>query len=233
MLDQNRIRLYDPTMKTSSKATKTTSEILADQIRNAIISGKFPSGQALKQDVLASQFGVSKIPIREALYLLQNEGLVTFLNNRGSIVSELSINEVDEIYTMRIALEAIALERAIPNLKAADFIAAESSLKLIEASDDPIEWSNLNWIFHSTIYRAAQMPKLLETVSVLHNNVARYLLLYLNTMQQQEHSQQEHWDLLEACRKGRIQQALGLLRQHLEDAKQQTISYMIQQQESE
>lgn len=218
-------------MNTLSKNTKTTSEMLAEKIRFAIMSGEFSSGQPLKQDVLASQYGVSKIPVREALYLLQTEGLVTFLNNRGSIVSELSIKEVEEIYTMRVALEEIALARAIPNMKEADFIAAESTLKLIEASEDPIEWSTLNWTFHSILYQAANMPKLLQTVSVLHNNVARYLLLYLNTMQKQEHSQEEHWDLLSACRKGRVQQALGILRQHLEDAKKHTINYMNQNKE--
>lgn len=206
--------------------SKTTSELIAEQIRNAIIIGEFESGQALKQDVLAKQFEVSKIPVREALYQLKSEGLVNFLNNRGVVVSSLSSNEVEEIYTMRMALEEIALERAMPNLKAASRIAAESALKLIDTSSNPLDWSALNWEFHASLYRAAQMPKLLETVSLLHNNVSRYLLLYLRQMNFQETSQAEHWALLEASFAGKTQQALGILRQHLNDALQQTLNFM-------
>lgn len=210
-------------------SSKTTSEILADKIREAILQGEFISGQPLKQDLLATRFGVSKIPVREALYVLQKEGLVTFLNNRGSIVSELSVADVEEIYTVRLALETLALERAISNLKTEDFIAAEGALKLIEASSNPSQWAKLNWQFHSALYQAAKMPRLLEMVAVLHNNVARYLLLYLNTLQQQEHSQEEHWQLLSACKEGKREQASGILRQHLFDARQCTIEFMSSQ----
>ena len=208
--------------------SRTTSELIAERLRNAIIIGEYESGQALKQDELAKHFEVSKIPLREALYQLKSEGLVKFINNRGSIVSSLSASEVEEIYTMRKALEEIALERAIPNLQAANKIAAESALKLIDASTNPLDWAALNWEFHASIYRAAQMPKLLETVSTLHNNVSRYLLLYLKQMNFQDTSQAEHWALLEACNAGKTQQALGLLRQHLNDALKQTLQFMNQ-----
>lgn len=211
-----------------SEQSKTTSELIAEQIRNAIIVGEYESGQALKQDVLASHFEVSKIPVREALYQLKSEGLVKFLNNRGVVVSSLSVSEVEEIYTMRLVLEEIALERAIPNLQAANRITAESALKLIDASTNPLDWSALNWEFHASLYRAAQMPKLLETVSLLHNNVSRYLLLYLKQMDFQNTSQAEHWALLEASIAGKTQQALGILRQHLNDALKQTLHFMNQ-----
>ena len=72
------------------------------------------------------------------------------------------------------------------------------------------------------------MPKLLETVLMLHNNVSRYLLLYLKQMNFQDISQAEHWALLEACNAGKTQQALGLLRQHLNDALKQTLQFMNQ-----
>jgi DNA-binding GntR family transcriptional regulator len=207
---------------------KTTSELIAERIRNAIIIGEFESGEPLKQDVLADQYGVSKIPVREALYQLKTEGLVDFLNNRGSVVSSLSTSEVEEIYTMRIALEQIALKRAIPNLLPANKIAAESALKLIDASTNPLDWATLNWEFHASLYKAANMPKLLETVAMLHNNVSRYLLLYLKRMDFQDTSQAEHWALLEVCNAGHIQQASDILRQHLNDALEQTLHFMNQ-----
>ena len=213
-------------MTDNKPLSRTTSELIAERLRNAIIIGEYESGQALKQDELAKHFQVSKIPLREALYQLKSEGLVKFINNRGSIVSSLSASEVEEIYTMRMALEEIALARAIPKLQAANKIAAESALKLIDASTNPRDWAALNWEFHASLYKAAQMPKLLETVSTLHNNVSRYLLLYLKQMNFQDTSQAEHWALLEACNAGKTQQALGLLRQHLNDALKQTLQFM-------
>ncbi|MFT2090526.1 GntR family transcriptional regulator [Paraglaciecola sp. 2405UD69-4] len=215
-------------MSTIKQQTQTTSELIAEQLRNAIIVGDYQSGQALKQDALAKQFEVSKIPVREALYQLKSEGLVTFLNNRGSIVSKLSISEVEQIYTMRLALEEIALKRAIPNFKPANKIAAETALKLIESSDNPLDWAVLNWEFHAGIYRAAAMPKMLETISMLHNNVSRYLLLYLKDMEYNSVSQDEHWELLDACNSGNIQVATQVLKKHLSDALQQTIQFMKQ-----
>ena len=72
------------------------------------------------------------------------------------------------------------------------------------------------------------MPKLLETVAMLHNNVSRYLLLYLKQMDFQDTSQAEHWALLKACNAGKTQHALGILRQHLNDALKQTLHFMNQ-----
>ncbi len=206
--------------------TKATSELIAGQIRHSIVIGEFKDGQPLKQDLLAELFKVSKIPIREALYQLKTEGLVTFLNNRGSTVSSLSSSEVAEIYTMRIALEKIALKRAIPKMQVSNHLRAENVLKLIDASTNPLAWAQLNWEFHANLYYPANMPKLLETVSSLHSNVARYLLLYLEEMNFQETSQAEHWELLEACKCGKTQQAVGILRKHLKGALKQTLYFM-------
>lgn len=205
---------------------KTTSELIATDIRSSIITGTYPSGQPLKQDVLADQHGVSKIPVREALNQLKAEGLVAFINNRGAVVSSLSIAEVEEIYSMRLVLETLALEKAIPNLQTTDHIAAESCLKRIEASANPLDWATLNWDFHASLYRAANMSHLLDTIAALHNNVARYLILYLKELDFQSGSQQEHWELLESSFAGRSEEALGILRQHLNDALRQTIQFM-------
>ena len=220
------------TMNFGPSSAKTTSEHLADRLRCAIIIGQYKIGQPLNQEELARCYEVSKIPVREALYQLKTEGLVTFSNNKGSVVSSLSADEAEEIYTMRRALEEISLKRALVNMQPADLIQAETALKLIDASTDPRDWPTLNWQFHSSLYCAAGMPKLLETVERLHNNVARYLFLYLDKLAYQTTSQNEHWTLLEACRKKDEQQAVRILRQHLKEASWQTQRF-IQQKEGQ
>jgi DNA-binding GntR family transcriptional regulator len=205
---------------------QSSSDIIANKIRTSIIVGEFSVGLQLKQDKLAEQYKVSKIPVREALNQLKTEGLVEFANNRGSRVTSLSCLEVEEIYTLRIALEEIALNNAIANLKEEDFIKAESVLRLLDISNDYINWPKLNWEFHSIIYQAAQMPKLLDIVSILHNNVTRYLLLYLKKMDFQRVSQDEHWELLKLCKQKKSEQAVKLLKSHMKEALNVTLIHM-------
>lgn len=205
---------------------KSSSDLIAEKIRTSIITGEFSCGQKLKQDKLAELYSVSKIPIREALNQLKSEGLVVFNNNRGSIVSSLSCQEVEEIYTIRISLEEIALTRAIPKLKEENYIKAESILKLIDISKNYLNWPKLNWDFHASIYQAADMPKLVEIVSVLHNNVSRYLLLYLKSLNFQGVSQDEHWKILSLCRAKKTEEAVKLLSSHMKQALNFTLKYM-------
>jgi len=232
----NRIRLYLTVIPSLSKQPysfifmKSAQPIqlnsVVDQIRYAIIAGEFPAGSALKQDVLAERYQVSKIPVREALNQLMAEGLVMFVKNRGAMVTALSADEVEEIYAMRMALETLALERSISQFSARDRITAETPLKLLELSTDPVEWWHLNWEFHASLYRPANMPRLLETVLVLHNNVARYLLLYLQQLNYQDVSQQEHWDLLELVCNGEVQAATSLLNEHMQSALHNTLQFI-------
>src|SRR5574341_1152098 len=120
------------------------NESIADSLRADILRGNLKGGQALKQDEIAAQFGVSKIPVREALVQLKAEGLVNFYPNRGAFVSELSAAEADEIYVMRIALEKEILARAIPHLTVAHFKRAGEILAAIDREENSAKWGELN-----------------------------------------------------------------------------------------
>ena len=95
-----------------------TPEFIASALRNAILQGRYKANQPLRRDHLA-----------EELVQLKAEGLVTFMPKRGAVVSQLSAAEVEEIYTMRIALESLAIEKAISRLRASDMIRAQSVLE--------------------------------------------------------------------------------------------------------
>lgn len=209
-----------------AKNPGNTPEVIASALRNDILHGRFKSNQPLRQDQIAEQFGVSKIPVREAMVQLRAEGLIVFLPNRGFVVSELSPAEVEEIYLMRTALETKALERAIPNLRNADFIRAASVLDISEVEDDSAQWSELNWEFHSVLYQAAQLPRLLGTIEVLHNNVARYLLIYLGSLSARDASQSEHKKMLQACKEREVDLAVHILQQHLSQAADRLVAFL-------
>ncbi|MEM8861709.1 MAG: GntR family transcriptional regulator [Chloroflexota bacterium] len=165
-------------MNAPLKTALNTADLVADALRTSIMKGNLRGGHALRQEELAEQYGVSKIPVREALFQLQSEGLVDFIPGRGAMVSQLSPADANEIYVMRIALEQVALRTAIPNLQTSDFIKAESALKQIDAGPDPIDWGALNWEFHTTLYKPAGMPRLLDTLKMWQTNVARYFFVY-------------------------------------------------------
>ncbi|HNN13311.1 MAG TPA: GntR family transcriptional regulator [Anaerolineales bacterium] len=214
----------------SSKKPKPSpthsNQPIADRLRADILRGALQGGQALKQDEIASRFGVSKIPVREALMQLKAEGLVVFYPNRGAFVAELSAAEADEIYVMRIALEKEALARAIPRLTISDLKRASDLLAAIDREENITKWGELNWEFHATLYAPASLPRVMENIRTLHTNIARYLVLYLAGMDYQKKSQREHRALLQACRAGDVEKAQSILEEHLRSAAIHLIQFL-------
>ena len=216
----------NPKMTLKKNNAANTPDFVISSLRNAIIQGQYKANEPLRQDQIAQELGVSKIPLREALVQLKAEGLVTFLPKRGAIVSELSRAEVEEIYAMRIALETIAIEKAIPLLSSSNIIRAKSVLEIIESETDQDQWGELNWEFHANLYQAAQMPLLLKTIHHLHNNVTRYLIIYLERLSALDKSQKEHWDLLKACQDRNASEAVKILKRHLQQASDNLGAYL-------
>ncbi len=205
---------------------RTLPGMIANILREEIISGERGGGVQLKQEELALKFGVSLSVLREALKSLEAEGLVVFFPNRGAIVSELSAAEAREIFDIRLFLELGALELSIPNLTAADLAEAERILQQTDAEDDGRSLGELNWQFHETLYRASQRPKLLSLIQNMHNNVERYMRLYLSTMNYRAKSQAEHRRLLDACGQRDIKAAQEVLRRHMAEASSQLGGYL-------
>ncbi|MDA0246018.1 MAG: GntR family transcriptional regulator [Chloroflexi bacterium] len=198
--------------------SQNTADRIAEALRKAILQGQLHSGQSLRQDEIAATFQVSKIPVREALFQLQAEGLVDIIHNRGAIVTSLNTAEIEELYTMRIALESIALRRAIPRMTTADFLTAEAILNHIDIEPNLRHWADLNWQFHEALYRPSGMFHLLDVVKTLHTNVVRYLITQRVNGSQLHTSQQEHRAILAHARDGDVSAACAALEQHLAGA---------------
>lgn len=195
---------------------RTTPGMVADVLRDAILRGALPAGQPLRQDELAARFGLSRIPVREALRQLEGEGLVTALPHRGATVAALSADELQELCEMRAALETAALRLAIPRLDAAALAEAEGVLRETDRAGDVLEhWSRNNWRFHAALYRPAGRPRMLALIQQLHDNVERYLRLHGSVARYREQGQAEHRDILGACRRGDADAAAVLLARHI------------------
>lgn len=198
----------------ASARTKSTSGVVVDALRQAILRGELKANQPIRQQEIADQLKVSVIPVREALMVLEGEGLVTIFPNRGAVVSSLSVSEANEIYEMRIALECLALRQAIPNQTDHDWRRAEMILNEYDLVHDPVQTSDLNWEFHATLYRAAELPRVMALLQNLYNNVARYFVVY-DSINYYDEPQRAHRAILDACRAGDETTATHLLEEHL------------------
>jgi DNA-binding GntR family transcriptional regulator len=197
---------------------RSTPDVVADVLRSAILRGELRGGQPLPQDEVALQFGLSRIPVREALRQLEGEGLVTFVRNHGAIVSRLSAAEIRELSDMRIGLETMAMRIAMPRLTDEALRGAAHILDEIDRVADPVQgWTENNWRFHSTLYAPAHRPLLLKTVEALHNNVARYLRLHVSLLHYKDKGQEEHRNILQACLDRDTDRAIALLERHIGD----------------
>jgi DNA-binding GntR family transcriptional regulator len=207
---------------------RSTPDLIADALREAILRGIFEEGQSLRQDEIATQFGVSRIPVREALRQLEAEGLVTLHLNRGAMVSVLTASEAQEICEIRSALELKAMQLAIPKLSTADLEKAAAILEKTDQTTDAGLLAQLNWEFHATLYASAERPRLLTMVKNLHVNVDRYVRVQMAQMDYQERSQKEHYQLLDACKKRDTKTAVRLLKKHIDTAGEQLVMYLLQ-----
>lgn len=205
---------------------RSTPDLIAEALRQAIQHGLFQEGQSLRQDEIATQFGVSRIPVREALRQLEAEGLVNFHPNRGAVVAVLSPAEAQELCDIRIALETLALELAIPQFSDSHLAQAADLLDKTAQAAEPMQWADLNWQFHAALYFPANRPRLLGLIKTLHVNIDRYVRLQMQELDYRERSQIEHAQLLVACQNRDSGAAVALLQQHIGRAAEQLVYYL-------
>ncbi|QBD82525.1 GntR family transcriptional regulator [Ktedonosporobacter rubrisoli] len=223
----------DTLVATARQHYRTTPAMVADVLREAILSGALKGGQSLRQDEIAAKFGLSRIPVREALRQLEGEGLVTFYPHRGAVVSELSLEELQEICEIRVALETLAIRLAIPRLNEEVLQRAEEILDSLDAEGDVLRhWSEVNWRFHSTLYTVAQRPRLLSMIKLLHTQIDRYLRIHVSLLNYRTKGEQEHRQILEACRQRDAERATSLLEQHIKTVEEMLATYLQQGQEN-
>lgn len=199
----------------------STVDRVEQHVRLGLLRGDYAPGTWLRQDDLAAELGVSKIPVREALQRLAAASLVTFETNRGAIVRPLTIADSEEIFTLRLAFEPELLRRAIGRHTIVDLATAELAL-----TDPSKSLTESNWLFHRALYAAAGWPRATEIVETLQAAVAPYVLLYEEGLGGRAHSDAEHRALLEHCRSGDASAAIRVLRTHLRAAADTLARYL-------
>jgi DNA-binding GntR family transcriptional regulator len=208
--------------KTTPIPRQSLAAAVVERLREKILSGEIREGEQLRQGAIATEFQISRIPVREALSHLAAEGLIKIVANRGAIVSALSPEEIGELFETRAVLECYMLRQAIPNLKEEDFKRAEEILRQFENSleneSETKSWGQWNWLFHSTLYAPAKRPTMLGFLRTLNHNCDRYTRLHLVVTRNLHLAGEAHRKLLEACRTRDPNTADKALWSHIMDA---------------
>lgn len=147
---------------------------VAEHLRRAILSGEIAPGEWIRQEEIAERLGSSRLPVREALRILEAEGLTEHERHKGARVPSLSMHEVDVMYRMREALEQLAIAESIPNLGVVDVTRLEELQTRIEANTDVATFLELDREFHLASYTGCAIEQLTSTVTRLWNSTAHY-----------------------------------------------------------
>jgi DNA-binding GntR family transcriptional regulator len=194
---------------------QTLGENVADSLREAIFRGLFKPGQRLAEASIANMLKVSRAPVRDALASLEQEGLVSRDTNRSATVICLSRKDVDEICCLRLALEVLAVQRAIEMGTDEHWDRLAANIRKTEAARAPEQLSNLDLEFHDTLMRAAGHGRLLNTWMRLRSQV-RLLMMRRNLGDADSHcgTVWGHRGLLEALRRRDLRRALEMVELH-------------------
>ncbi|MDX8482556.1 GntR family transcriptional regulator [Mesorhizobium sp. VK24D] len=207
---------------------RTVTSSVVDLIRDRIISGFYKGGQQIRQEAIAEEAGVSRIPIREALLQLEGEGLVVIHTHKGAVVASLTVEDAIDIFEARLALEPFVLKKAMERATQGDIAYVQSALeeytKALKSKESPARLSELNWSFHKALSRASGRPRSLALLSSLYTSADRYLRLQIDARSAQAKALEDHQALAAAFAEGNQALAQKLLKKHIADARDDVIA---------
>lgn len=197
-------------------AGESAGSRVARGLRDRLLTGALPPGTVLSQSDIAAEYGVSRIPVRDALHVLAGEGLVD-LSVSSTVVAGLSIPELQELYELREAVEPIVTAIAVPNVGRAEVTQMAALSKVMESDGTTTtEWLTANARFHALVYCRADRPRMVALTEQLRRLTDRYLHLHLDVIGDVEHLHVEHRQILAAVRKSDPREVAELTRLHLE-----------------
>lgn len=205
-------------MKVGERVKKNTRKNIAyNYLREAILTWKIPPGSPIIEQEISNQLGISRTPVREALKLLEAEGLLKGIPQRGTFVSELSTQDVEEIFTLRETLEVQALQVAIHNILSEDLYRLEVLCNSLLIESTPEKFIETDRYLHGLIVKNGENERLAKFLDSLYLQVERISVLRPNRFQT---STQEHLRIIKAIKSRDLMNAKDELCQHIRNVKQ-------------
>ena len=204
--------------KNFSNSFSLTDEI-ADVVRERILKGEYEIGEKIKENQIASELKVSRTPIREAFKLLENEGLIDYIPNRGCFAKGFTKQDVDDIYAVREALEELAVRWAVERITPEEITALEEQVDLMEfysKKKDKKKALELNATFHDVIYAAARSRFLAQVLRSYKEYIEKTRKSIFYEQSYLESILREHRAIFEAISERDAEKAVEAIAKHLE-----------------
>jgi len=204
---------------------RVLADVVTDDLRDAIIAHELEPGRRLAEDDLANQMGVSRGPVREALARLEREGLIVIERHKGARIASWGKSDVEEIFSLRLVLEQLAIEWACKNATAADIDALEGVIKefrnLGEKQRNSKNVSRLDLEFHSAIFNAAHHDRLYRAWEILRSQIHSFLIYTWTRDDVTNKSLMNSWDkdhqiFVDIIKKRDIEKGLKEIKAHVE-----------------
>jgi len=198
----------------------TTQQMVLAEVRRQILTGSLRPGAPIRPDVTAAQLKVSRVPVREALKILEGEGQIVYRPHHGYFVAELRVKDLVEIYRIRKLLEGEAVRIAIPKLTDEDLARMSEAMTEMESygDDEIMPMTAANRRFHFTLLDASEAPHLLHHIRLLWNSTDPFRSLYYMSDEHRALVHEEHRKIFRAVSSGEVARAITYLDDHRHNA---------------
>jgi DNA-binding GntR family transcriptional regulator len=210
--------------------TQTMSDVVAERLREGVRSGALPAGTRLVEQELAERLGVSRVPVREAIQTLVDEGLIRKSPHRGAYIYLPTREEIDEISSLRVVLECFVVERAVQNWNQAHeaqmrHIVAEMQIAMDERNYQRVY--EQDYAYHRTLWEIADHSILLELVSSLRTRISRFVYEATSALPKERAADHvsSHGKLIDIVKSGDVIAAKAEMTNHILAAKERILTY--------
>lgn len=208
----------------ASSIAQTTSSAVTQLLRQSLDRGRWASGSPLRQEEIAAEFGVSRVPVREALFQLQAEGLVDMVPNKGMYVRTVSASDLSELFRLRRLIEADVLDAAVPLHDAATLNRVETVQAALDKARSVADWMAGDREFHEALYAPARRPESMVIVRRLRYLVDRFYFARMKPTTRAQGWHQEHHALIRAVRRRDAKAAGKVLQAHLAETERSALA---------
>lgn len=208
----------------ASSIAQTTSSAVTQLLRQSIDNGRWACGTPLRQEEIAAEFGVSRVPVREAFFQLQAEGLVQVVPNKGVYVRSVTPADLREWFRLRWLIESDVLTQAVPLHTPATINRMETVQAALDKAHSVADWIAGDREFHEALYAPAQRPESMAIVRRLRRQVDRFYFARLKPGTRAQAWHQEHHGLIRAVRRRDAKAAAKVLQAHLAETERSALA---------
>lgn len=211
-------------------------EIAYDVLKKAIITGEIPAGERIVETDYADRLHISRTPLREALRKLERDGLVEYVMRRGVVVRAFTIEDIEQIYTIRNALEMLTLPAIVNNATPADIASLREKLAQMDILQEQEDFESLSLLaraFHSELTAISGQKRILRVIEGQDEYIRRFSAMSIKHENRRESAHQEHYKLVEYVEQKKLDEFTALMKAHIERSKENCLAALAEQKQNQ